>query len=133
MAIQENIPHITDAEWPIMQVLWQTDSATAAEIVGEVTKQRDISMRTIKTLIRRLIEKGAVNYRVDEYDSRVYHYHATLEKDIVVKKKSSKLLETVYGNNPSNLLVHFLRDNKLTNDEITMLEQILDAKKDEKA
>lgn len=128
----KKFPHITDAEWPIMQTLWQNDSATAAEIVSEVTKQRGTSMRTVKTLIRRLIEKGAVGYDVDERDSRIYHYHAMLDRDTVVKEKSNNLLKMVYGNEPSSLLVHFMRDCKLTSNEINMLEQILEAKKDEK-
>lgn len=132
MSVKDKIPHITDAEWPIMQVLWQADSATAAEIVREVTKQRGTSMRTVKTLIRRLMEKGAVEYKVDERDSRVYHYHAALDRDAVVKQKSNNLLRMAYNNEPSGLLLHFMRDYKLTDNEINMLEQILKAKKDEK-
>ncbi len=80
--------NITEAEWPIMKVLWLRPTATAAEIVAEVTGERAVAMRTIKTLIRRLVAKNAVGFEVDEHDSRLYHYRALVSKEEAMEEKN---------------------------------------------
>jgi hypothetical protein len=52
--------NITEAEWPIMSLLWKKGTATSAEIVQEIQRGRDVSMRTVKALINRLVEYFAL-------------------------------------------------------------------------
>lgn len=121
--------NITEAEWPIMRVLWENGSATAAEIVDAVTGERDIAMRTVKTLLRRLIAKKIVAYAIDPDDSRIYHYRAVVKRDEAVRAKNRNFLANFYQNNVGDLLAHFVGDASLTNDQITELQRLLDGKK----
>ncbi len=122
---------ITEAEWPIMDVLWERKTATAAEIVEAVSKSRNVSMRTIKAQIRSLIAKKKVSYTVDKTDFRIYHYKATITREQGMEEKNDSILNLVYGGKPSSLLTHFLNNSTLENDEIDDLLALLKKKKAE--
>jgi len=111
-----------------METLWDKGSATAAEIVEIVTSQRPAAMRTVKTLIRRLIAKGLVAFTVDEHDSRVYHYRALISREAGVTDKNHALLGLVYNNDVGELLANFARSADLTGEEISRLRKILEDK-----
>lgn len=125
--------NISEAEWPIMEKLWSVPTATAAQIVDAVTRVRQISMRTVKTLLRRLIAKGAVGYELDPRDARVYHYLALLRREEVVERKNKSFLEQLYGNSVSGMLAHFIKNSDLTQVEIAALKEILARKEKENA
>ena len=58
-------PQITDAEWDVMRVVWDAPRPlTAGEVVGALRPRTPWRPRTIKTLLNRLVKKGAV--RADE-------------------------------------------------------------------
>lgn len=122
---------ITQAEWPIMEVLWQKKTSTAAEIVAAVSPVTNTSMRTVKTLIRRLVAKGAVSYTVDDRDTRVYHYCAEAARELCASEKADALLGTVFGKNMGDMLLGFLHNASLSHSDIEKLEQLLKEKKDE--
>ncbi len=121
--------NITEAEWPIMRVLWNNGSATAAEIVDTVMGERDIAMRTVKTLLRRLVAKKAVGYAIDPDDARIFHYRALIKKDEAIQTKNRNFLGSFYQNNVSDLLTNFLGDADMTEEQINNLQKILDQKK----
>lgn len=123
--------NITEAEWPIMAFVWERDSATAAEIVDCVIRDRDISMRTVKSLLRRLVAKGAVTYTVDPDDARVYHYSAAVTRDDAVHARKRVFLRTVFNDNPLDLLAHFVKDSALSAQDIDELRGIIEKKRRE--
>ena len=51
---------ITDSELEIMQVLWNNGNCGLAEIVAELDKTKKRNKNTVKTLLYRLVDKGAV-------------------------------------------------------------------------
>ena len=67
----KNMGEITPSEneWLVMEVLWaQEGSMTAAEIIGQLTGKTDVSQKTIRVMINRLLAKGMLTYTVDERD-----------------------------------------------------------------
>lgn len=120
--------NITEAEWPIMCVLWEKGTCTSAEIIEEVMREKEVTKRTLKALLNRLLAKKIVSYTRDEVDSRVYHYEALVSRDAAVKSKSSSFLGMVYDNNPVSLLTNFVRSAKLSPDDITRLYALLKEK-----
>ncbi len=122
---------ITEAEWPIMEKLWQTPTATAAEIVEEVTQSRPVAMRTVKTLLRRLVAKDAVGYEVDPRDSRVYHYKALMTREEALARKNVNFLDQLYGSSVSEMLSHFIKTSDLSREEIEDLKAVLARKEQE--
>ncbi len=120
--------NITDAEWNIMLVLWDRGSATVSEITGDVKQDRDVSTQTVKTLIRRLIDKGLVGYAIDPHDSRIYHYRPLVRKEEAVEQKSDAFVAQVYQSRVGDLIAHFVEKGDLSEDEVRRLQSMLKKK-----
>jgi predicted transcriptional regulator len=57
--MKKELPRISDAEWDVMQAAWRREAFTAQEMIDELS-HRDWSPRTVKTLLGRLLAKGAL-------------------------------------------------------------------------
>ena len=116
---------ISDAEWEVMRVVWERRTATAQEIVAALA-HRAWNARTIKTMLNRLLGKGAL---VAESRGRAYVYRAAVPKEHCVRQESQSFLERVFGGASGPLLLHFARRSRLSRVEIEELKAILDRKK----
>src|SRR5687768_18416279 len=67
---------------------------TAGEVVDAVALTQAWAPRTIKTLLNRLVQKNAVEVRVD---GRRYLYRAAVPRDAVVRRESRSFLSRVFG------------------------------------
>jgi BlaI family penicillinase repressor len=56
------MPQISDAEWDVMKVLWDRGQAGAQEVTEALAVERNWRPQTVKTLLNRLVKKGAVAY-----------------------------------------------------------------------
>jgi len=122
----KNIPKIAESEWRIMKILWKDSPKTANEIVGLLSKETKWNPRTTKTLLNRLVKKGALGFRKD---GRTYLYYPLVSKDDCAKKERNSVLNRVYDGALKPLLVSFIEDENLTAEDIEELQQILDHKR----
>ena len=104
----------TEAEWKIMEVLWDFSPRTMAEITKELEPSTGWTRHTVITLLKRMQEKGSVN--VDE-TGRVKRYTPRVTREEASKEQTQKLLKRVFSGKAS-LLIHNLIDSG----EITMEE-----------
>ncbi len=124
--------NISDSEWCVMQTLWEsTGPLTSAEIVARVKNEKNRSPRTIKTLLQRLVVKGFVNYKVDEHDSRIYHYSPKVSENECIDKENRDFVSLYYKGDISEMLARFIGDNDLTGEQIEELTALLNAKREE--
>jgi len=118
------IPNITDAEWEVMKVFWLRSSfSTANEIVDELSKITSWKPNTIKTLISRLVKKKALGYKED---GKTHLYFPLVQEEECIKAESESFLKRVYGGALKPLLVNFLNEEKLTQEEIEELKRLLE-------
>ena len=120
---------ITEAEWPILETLWDVETATAADIFKAVSARRDVTEKTVKSLTRRLIAKQMVDFTVDPADARIYHYRAVASREACLKEKADSMVSLLYGGRIRDLFEHFVND--LKPEEITHVERLLAQKKQE--
>ena len=59
-------PNISEAEWEVIKIIWEKGPLTAGQIVAALEGQKHWRPRTIKTLLARLVKKGAVKSAVEE-------------------------------------------------------------------
>ena len=118
-------PRISEAEWEVMRVAWTKGTVTAQEVVNELT-HRAWSPRTVKTLLSRLKSKGALTH---EARGKAYVYRPAVRLHDDVRKESESFLERVFGGATAPLLMHFVKNSRLTPDEIDELKRILAEKK----
>jgi len=114
---------ISEAEWQVMNVIWDEQPMTAQEVVETLQRDHDWAPSTIKTMLHRLIRKQVL--QADEQGNR-YVYHACVKRSDCVRQESRSFLRRVFAGEPASLLAHFLKDSRLTADEIADLRRILD-------
>ena len=111
-----------------MQICWlKATPCTANEIAKALEQSTDWKPNTIKTLIGRLVKKGALGYKEE---GRLYLYYPLVAEDKCIKAESKSFLKRVFGGALKPMLVTFLQEEKLSQDDIEELKQILEARKD---
>ena len=124
MAIIESMP--TEREWLIMEAIWDgREGITSAEILDEINKTGEMTLRTERVLLHHLCRKGLVGYTVDEKDNRVYHYFAKCSREECLELKRKEFINTYYKGDGSMAAVSFLKEIVLTDAQIKELEEIL--------
>lgn len=119
---------ISDAEWVVMEILWRTGSTTAAEVIAGLADVRDWNHRTIRTLLTRLVEKGALEARTAGHR---YIYRPLVSREKCVRLESRSFLDKVFAGDAAELLLHFAKTSKITPAQIKRLRQLLDEKQAE--
>lgn len=115
---------ISDAESRIMDVLWRQSPQTADDIVCALAETTGWHEKTIKTLINRLLGKGAVTA---QKEGRRYLYSALLRREEWQRRESRSLLDRVFGGRVAPLLAHFSQHETLSAKDIAELRKLIDA------
>lgn len=119
---------ITEAESAVMDVLWHKHPLAADEIAVELARTRDWQDATVKTLLNRLLTKGAVQA---DRDGRRYLYSPLIARDHWVLEESQGLLKRLFGGRVAPLVAHFSAHRKLSKKDIAELRQLLDRLEDQ--
>ncbi len=124
--MKKELPKIADSEWRVMQVLWERGPQTANDVVNALSNDVRWKPRTIKTLIGRLVKKGAVKVTDEGYR---YRYSAAVDESACVRSETKTFVRRVYKGAMTPALAAFLEDAELTVEDIDELQEILDQKK----
>ena len=114
---------ISEAESVVMDVLWKRQPLAAEGVVASLYGQQDWQEATVKTLLNRLLKKGAIGA---EKDGRRYLYAPVLERAAWVQGESESLLERVFGGRVAPLVAHFSEHRKLSRKDIADLRKLLE-------
>lgn len=114
---------ISDAEWEVMEAVWPHTSITAAEIIAQLSPKRSWSEATVKTMLNRLIKKGALKHRSE---GRRYRYSAKVSREQAVHQQTDRFLDRVYQGDASPLLSFFVKKQKLNEHELDALRRLLE-------
>jgi BlaI family penicillinase repressor len=119
-------PPITDAEWEVMNVLWEMSPCTAMEVAEALGRHP----KTVKTLLGRLVRKNVLRFRED---GNRYVYSAAIPRQRYVRDESASFIDRVFGGETTPALMHFVRSTRMTQEEIDELRRILDEKAEAKS
>lgn len=118
----ERPERISEAEHAVMEVLWDQGRATAAEVCEAVCVSRDWSLATVKTLLSRLVQKGAIETHPD---GRRYLYSPLIERAEYVGGESRRLVDRLFGGRAASLVAHLAETEALTEDDLSEIEALL--------
>ncbi len=113
---------ISEAESVVMEVLWIRSPQASDEVVAALSDRSDWAEPTIKTLLNRLLKKGAIRA---ERDGRRYLYSPVLTRDAWVASQSEGVLERLFGGRVAPLVAHFSERGKLSHDDIDALRRLI--------
>jgi len=113
---------ISQSELDIMDVLWDNSPMAASDVVERLDNDKDWSSRTVKTLLSRLVEKGALS---TEADGRRYLYTPLIAKDTYAARAAKSLSDRLFGGRAAPLVAHLAQGDGLTETDIQELEALL--------
>ncbi len=117
---------VSDSEWDVMEPIWEAGACTAAEVIKRLRDTHDWNHSTIRTLLARLVEKGVLDYEVD---GPRYIYRAAVSRRQCVRQKGRSFLQKAFGGDVAALVVHFVTEASLDQEQLEQLHQLLTQKK----
>jgi len=114
---------ITDAELEVMRVVWARPGLSAADIHTALEGSQDWSRQTVKTLLARLTEKGALNV---EPEGRKFLYTAALKQTDYEASATERFVDKVYRGRAAPLVAHLADSKGLTEEDIADLESLIE-------
>jgi predicted transcriptional regulator len=115
---------VSEAESVVMQALWDAPGPLAAEdVVAALAARQEWQEATIKTLLNRLLNKGAIEAT---RDGRRYLYTAILKREAWLMDESEGLLGRLFDGRVAPLVAHFSRHRKLDRKDIAELRKLLE-------
>lgn len=115
--------NISDAESTVMDVLWQRSPLAADEVVAALAGRQDWQEATIKTLLNRLLKKGAISAKAD---GRRYRYSPVLTREAWLMQASRGFLDRLFGGRVVPLVAHFGEQKALSRKDIAELRALLE-------
>ena len=116
--------NISDAESHVMEVLWRAPGSVVAEqVVVALHESKHWQTATVKTLLNRLLKKGAI---AAEKDGRRFLYSAILPREAWLARESESLVQRLFGGRIAPLVAHFGSQKKLSQTDIQELRKLID-------
>jgi BlaI family transcriptional regulator, penicillinase repressor len=113
---------ISEGEQAVMEVLWADSPLTASEVADRIPQERGWSERTVKTMLGRLLTKGAL---IHEEDGRRYLYRPAVERADYAMRETRKLVDRLFGGRAAPLVAHLAANEGLSPQDIADLEALL--------
>ena len=117
------MPKISSAESRIMEALWSRGAQTADEIVAEVGPANGWARNTVRVIITRLLNKGAISSAREE-DGR-FLYRPVLARAAYVQAESQNLLDRLFEGKLAPLVAHFAEHRQLTAEDVATLKALI--------
>ena len=113
---------ISETELDLMAVLWAEAPLSAVDIAARVPARRAWSPTTIKTMLSRLVEKGALGA---EADGRRFLYRPLIGRDHIAGAQARRLVDRLFGGRVSPLVAHLAERRDLEPEDLAALEQLI--------
>lgn len=113
---------ISEAESLVMEVLWQQHPLAAEDVVAALARTQHWQEATIKTLLNRLLNKGAIEA---DKEGRRYLYSPVLKRESWVLEESQGLLQRLFDGRVAPLVAHFSEQRRLSKKDIAELRRLI--------
>ena len=120
------LPQISDAEFEVMNVIWKYAPINTNDIVEKVSQNNEWSPKTIQTMISRLEKKGVISH---EKDGRIFVYSPRVLKESYLEAESRTFANRFFDGAMNRVVVNYLDNSELTEDDIHELQAILERKR----
>ena len=118
----KKLPQISEAEYEVMKIVWKNAPVSTNEVTETLTRTTDWSPKTIQTMLKRLVNKGALTY---VKEGRVFVYTPLVEEEEYISQKSSSFLSRYYDGELTSMVSAYLENDRLSDDEISELRSLL--------
>src|SRR5262245_9817931 len=123
MPLKGHKPRLSTLENAVMQVVWSKERVTADDVRTALARRHDLKDSTIRTILRRLEEKGYAHHDVE---GRTYVYRPRVEPHNVAAQQVRSIIDRFCRGSVENLLVGMVDDNLITPDKLRELAERID-------
>ena len=117
----KSLPQISEAEFEVMKIVWNNSPQTLPEILDRL-KGTDWSKTTIQTYLARLVKKGALSTK---RQGKGYLYYPAVSESDCQLAESRNFLSRVYDGSLSKMVMGFVKNGNLSNEELNELKSFL--------
>lgn len=121
----KDLPQISEAEFEVMKIVWKYAPISTNEITEKLLQTTNWSPKTIQTLIKRLVTKGALTY---EKQSRMFVYTPLVKEGEYISQESNSFLKRFYDGDITAMVSAYLENDSLSEAEIDTLRSLLSRK-----
>ncbi len=114
---------ISDREWTVLAVLWDSGAATLAEVTEALRASTGWSRNTVLTYLTRMEAKGLVSI---DREGRPRRYRASLSREDCQARARGSFLQNVYRGSTGDLVAAFLKERPISAQEREELRRLLD-------
>ncbi len=117
---------ISDAELEVMKVIWKHGQTTSVEIIDDLKNLQNVTwnFNTIRTLIKRLLVKGAIE--IVKKESKTYTYKAVISEREYKADFIRNLLKKLYHGSITEFVIQYCEDENLSLEEIKLIGKEID-------
>lgn len=119
--------NLSNLELDVMRLIWRDKEVVVPDLHRELEKDRDLSYSTVKTIVDRLEEKGAIG-RIRTY-GRTILYGPLIEEGALAKPMVRDLLRRLFGGEARPMISHLLNEGELSSEDLAHLEQVIAQKR----
>jgi len=113
----------TESELEILQILWKKGNASVRDVHEELLATKEAGYTTTLKLMQIMHEKGLVK-RDDSIKTHIYQ--AAVSKEKTQKHLLNKMIDTLFGGSPGELVMQALGNHKASAEELEEIQKILD-------
>jgi len=119
-------PLLSPAEWEVMKVLWEGEALAARDVFARLPKTHRWAYKTVKTLLSRLVAKGALTY---DQVGNSYLYRPAIQREQATRQEVRNVFQRLISEACSPVLAQFIDEAELSDAEIRQLKKQLDEKR----
>lgn len=116
---------LTDLELEIMQIVWGRRQATVRDVYETLRERRKVAYTTVMTMMKILEQKKRLKRTLVD---RAYLYRPTQPQRQVVQAMVREFLQRVFNGSAAPLLLHLVRDRKLTSRDLEEISRLIGKK-----
>jgi BlaI family penicillinase repressor len=125
---------ITQAEWEVMQILWNADAPlSAAEVIDRLETKANWNPKTVRTFLSRLVQKQAVHtVKQDRAGYELLHYVPLIDRASALQAKQATFADRFFGGTVHSMLAGCIQSGEISIDELRELREMIDSKIEER-
>ena len=116
--------HVGDLQHAILEVLWDREEATVAEVHRQLEPERGLALTTIATMLTKMERRGLVSH---SRDGRRYVYRPRVSRKTVRRSMVTELTDRLFAGDPTELVAHLLREHEIDSTELDELHRRVEA------
>ena len=126
MAKHKHPPRLSEAQLQIMNVVWDREEATVAEVWEALSADRQLARNTVQTMMTRLEQKGWLTHRTA---GQTFHYAAAVARGATLRRLVRDLVDSAFGGSVEGLVLALLEDRDISQEEAELIRAMIDEAK----